>query len=547
MYRAAVWLGLGACLAGLVADVLGETAATRPDAGPLYTVTRLGAVGDGMTLNTRAIQSAIDAANAAGGGTVFFPAGRFLCGSLTLKSNVTLHLDNGAVLLGSTDSADYPQRIPAYRSCSDEYVSQALLYSEKSHDIVIEGTGTIDGQGGHPAFKCVDPNYRMRERPYLIRFVECTNVRVRGVTLRDSAMWVQHYLACDNVALEGLTVLSNCNNNNDMIDIDGCHDVTVIGCKGETGDDAITLKSTGPRTCERITIANCTVSTPCSGIKLGTESIGGFRDVVVTNCIVRRPLRKGHCNSDYTQGINIATVDGGVLERVSLSNITVEGAVAAVYMRLGHRGRPYMPGAPKPDVGTFRDVVISNLIARGTRHNGCSITGLTEHALQNVTLRNVQISFEGGGKLPDATREVPEMAEKSPTAFMFGRLPAYGLYVRHVDGLNLDNVQLGFDQPDYRPALICEDVRRLSIHNLQAAAVSGGAETIRLNDVEGALVTGCVAPQPGVPFMWLGGKASSISVIGNDLSRASRAFLLPEALDSGMFFEAANRMPPGER
>jgi hypothetical protein len=522
---------------------LGQQVDPQSGADLYYSVLRFGAVSDGKTKNTSAIQKAIDTASSAGGGTVYFPAGRYLSGTLVLKSNVTLHLDNGAVLLGSTDLKDYPRHIPAYASLSDTYANQSLLYAEKVQNIGIEGAGTINGQGGDPAFKCGPPNYGGLERPFLIRFVECTNIRVSGVTLRDSAMWMQHYLACDNVTLERLTVLSNCNYNNDAIDIDGCHDVRIVGCTAETGDDAITLKSTGPRACERVTIANCIVSTPCSGIKMGTESSGGFRDITITGCVVRRPLRPGFANSEYTQGIGLGMVDGGILERVTMSNITVEGAVAPIFVRLGNRAQQYKPDLPKPGVGKLRDVVISNLIARGARHNGCIITGIPGHLIENLILRDIRIVFEGGGKLPDATRKVAELAEESPSAWKFGRLPVYGLYVRHVNGLTLDNVQLDWEKPDYRPALICDDVRNLNVNNLQAVAVKGGAETIRLNDVTTALIRGCIAPEGGVGFMSASGRLDGISVIGNDLHRAGRAFSLPEAINPRAFFEAANRMP----
>jgi hypothetical protein len=536
----------GFAMAGFIlicSSALAKQVVRQSSADLFYSVLRFGAVPDGKTKNTAALQKAIDTASAAGGGTVYFPAGRYLSGTLVLKSNVTLHLDNGAVLLGSTELADYPRHVPAFVSHSATYVNRSLLYAEQVHNIGIEGAGTIDGQGGDPAFKCVPPNYRAMERPFLIRMVECTNIRVTGVTLRDSAMWVQHYLACDNVALERLTILSNCNNNNDAMDIDGCHDVRIIGCTAETGDDAITLKSTSPRACERVTIANCTVATPCSGIKMGTDSTGGFRDITITGCVVRRPLRPGHCKGDYTEGIGLEMVDGGVLERITLSNITVEGAITPIFLRLGNRARQYKPDLPKPGVGRLRDVVISSLVARGARHNGCLITGIPGHLIENLTLRDVRITFEGGGKLPDATRQVAEMAEEYPASWMFGRLPAYGLFARHVNGLTLDNVRFDWEKPDYRPALICDDVRNLNVNNLQAAAVTGGAETIRLNDVSTALIRGCIAPEGGVGFLSAAGKLEAISAIGNDLHRAGRAFAVPEALNPRVFFETANRMP----
>lgn len=500
-----------------------------------------GAVADGTTKNTAVLQKAIDTVSNAGGGTIFFPAGRYLTGTLILKSRVTLHLDNGAVLLGSTDLSDYRSVTPAFPSYTENYVVHALIYAEKAENIGIEGAGTIDGQGGHQVFQGGPPAYKFKERPYLIRFAECRNVRVTGVTLRDAAMWVQQYLACDNVILDGLTVISHCNNNNDMFDIDGCHDVRISNCKGETGDDAITLKSTGPRACERVTVTNCTVSTPCSGIKLGSESSGGFRDITITNCVVRRPLWQTSGQAHYTEGIGIEMVDGGTLERVTMSNIVVEGARAAIFIRLGNRARPYTSDAPKPGMGVLRDVTISNIIARGTSTTGCSITGIPGQYVENVTLRDLRIIYEGGGKLPDATRQPQELPEEYPCCWMFGRLPAYGLYVRHVKGLTLENVQFDWEQPDYRPALICDDVYNLNVNGLQAAAVKGGSDMIRLHDVDTAMIRGCVAPEAGVGFLSASGNTKSISIIGNDLSRSERPLTLSDTVRAEEIFEAANR------
>jgi hypothetical protein len=516
--------------------------ATASEAEWHYSVTRFGAVGDGRTRNTLAVQKAIDTGAAAGGGTVFFPAGRFLCGTLVLKNHVTLHLDNGAVLLGSTDINDYQRHRPAYRSYSDNYVNTALLYAEGAHDIGIVGAGTIDGQGGDPAFACKHPNYRFLERPYLIRFVECTNVRVAGVTLRDSAMWVQHYLACDNVVLERLTVLSNCNNNNDMMDIDGCRDVRVFGCTGESGDDAITLKSTGPRACERVTISDCTVSSHCSGIKLGTESTGGFRDIAINNCVIRRPVLPGHL-TNTPEGIGLEMVDGGTLERVTMSNITMEGVQAPLLLRLGNRARKHAPDAPAPPIGKFRDVFISNFIARGAGHFGCAFSGLEGAPIENVTLRDVRITFNGGGTREDAGRQVPELPAAYPSSTMFGKLPAYGFYVRHVSNLTLDNVQVDWEKPDRRPAIVCDDARNLRIHNLQAASARDGAGVIQMNDVDTALISGCVAPEIAGGFVSVRGKIRAISIIGNDLSREADAVSNPDPLQQRELFLDGNRMP----
>ena len=520
--------------------------ASAPEGDARCSVIRFGAVGDGATLNTVAVQKAIDAAASAGGGTVYFPAGRFLCGTLVLKDHVTLHLDNGSVLLGSTDGSDYPRHQPVYRSYTDTYVNQSLLYAEGVHDIAIEGMGTIDGQGGHPAFACKHPNYRFLERPYLIRFVECTNIRVAGITMRDSAMWVQHYLACENLVLEGLTVLSNCNNNNDMMDIDGCRNVRVFGCTGETGDDAITLKSSGTRVCERVTVSDCTVSSHCSGIKMGSESTGGFRDITITNCVIRRPTRPG-LSKNTPEGIGLEMVDGGTLEHVILSNIIVEGVQAPLLMRLGNRGRKHTADAPAPAVGTFRDVIISNFLARGAGSSGCAFSGLVGAPIEDITLRDVRITFDGGGTREHAQRQVPENADAYPSSKMFGRLPAYGFYIRHAKNLTLDNVQVGWDKPDRRPAIVCEDVRGLHIRGLQAAGVQDGAEVIRMTDVDAAFIGSCVASETAGGFLSVGGKIGMVSIIGNDLSQAGRAVSYADGREHPEVFLAGNRMPSSGR
>jgi polygalacturonase len=171
--------------------------------------------GDGVRPNTKPIQAAIDACAKAGGGTVYFPAGTYLSGTIVLKSHVTLHLDSGAALLGSKNLEDYPAHIPALRSYTDTYTDKSLVYAEDVENIAITGHGVIDGQGAafHGPYKV---------RPYLMRFVSCRNVSVDGVTIKDSPMWVQHYLACDDVTIRGITVHSRVNGNNDGIDIDGC-------------------------------------------------------------------------------------------------------------------------------------------------------------------------------------------------------------------------------------------------------------------------------------------------------------------------------------
>ncbi|MBN2130332.1 MAG: hypothetical protein JW741_12590, partial [Sedimentisphaerales bacterium] len=219
------------CVIFLTGPVAGGAAET------LYDVRDYGANPNGQRRCTEAIQKAIDACAADGGGTVYLPPGTFLSGTLTFKSDVTLRLAAGCTLLGSTDLRDYPVTVPKYRSYTDNYTDKSLIYAENVERIAITGRGVIDGRGA--AFK---GPYKVR--PYLMRFIECRDVTVEGVTIRNSPMWVQHYLACDDVRITGVTVKSHVNHNNDGIDIDSCRRVVISGCNIDSGDDAIVLKST---------------------------------------------------------------------------------------------------------------------------------------------------------------------------------------------------------------------------------------------------------------------------------------------------------------
>lgn len=513
----------------------------------IFNVKDLGAVGDGKTKDTQAIQKAVDAASKAGGGTVFLPNGTYLSGTIRLKSNVTIHFDRGATLLGSTDIEDYPKIWPAFKSFTDTYLCQSLIYAEDVENVAITGFGTIDGQGDAETFqnwRKHDKDRKYGYRPYLIRIVTSRNIVVRDITLLDSPMWVQQYLACDNVTLENQTVYSHVNANNDMIDIDCCHNVRISGCTGDTGDDAITLKSTANRVCKNITITNCVVSTWCNAIKCGTESNGGFQNISITNCVIRRSKHrdsKGNIRSGQA-GIALKLVDGGVMDRIVISDIVMEGTLSPIFIRLGNRVRPHTEGVPTPGMGKLRNVTIGNIIATGARDTGCAISGLPGHPIENLTLSNINLSFEGGGGADLVDREVPEVADKYPSPHMFGKLPAYGLYIRHADGVTLDNVSLSYEEPEHRPGLVCRDVRNLRINNFQAKPPVSEKPAIILDSVDRALIGGCIAPAGTMVFCRLQGDSKRISLIGNDLSLALLAADLARGLDQDVLFSMANRL-----
>jgi polygalacturonase len=471
-----------------------------------YDVRAFGAVDDGETVNTKAIQAVIDACAEAGGGTVFFPAGRYVTGTLFLKDGVRLDLDMAATILGSTNIDDYPVNSCDFPSRSDAYTSRALIWGEGLTDVGITGHGTIDGQGAAFRGKLASredmaemarvhgeqgrylPKEPYFNRPYLIRLISCSYVRVENVRLRNSAMWMQQYLNCDFVTIRGINVINFGCKNNDMIDIDGCRNVHISDCYGDSEDDAITLKSTGDSTTEHVVISNCIVSSHCNPIKAGTESAGGFKDIVITNCVVKRSPTKNVLagREEGLAGIALEIVDGGTLERIAISNIVMEGTTAPIFMRLGNRARPAKPSQPAPPIGTFRDVTVNNIVATGASVTGCSITGLPGHPIENVSLSNIRIRFNGGGVSENTIADVPELEAQYPESTMFGVLPAYGFFARHVKGLRLNNAVLRFDRPDKRPAIVCDDVAGLRITGLEADVDSEAA--IVLKDTRDAII-----------------------------------------------------------
>lgn len=508
----------------------------------LHDVTRYGAMGDGATLNTAAIQSAIDACAAAGGGVVSFPAGKYLTGTIYLKSGVHLCVEQGATLLGSTNLADYPVNYCKYVSRSDEYTVRALIWGEELDDVGITGRGTIDGQGAVFRGKTAPEeelekvnapreaegryhvHARYLDRPYMIRLISCRHVRVEDISLRNSPMWMQHYLDCDFLTVRGINVYNHGSENNDMIDIDGCRNVIVSDCVGDSDDDALTFKSTGAKATEHVVVNNCILRSHCNAIKMGTESAGGFKDIAISNCVIQRSQSTPKENEyaghiDGISGIALELVDGGSMARISISNIVIEGTSFPLFLRLGNRGRAPKPSDPKPAVGTMRDIAISNVVATGIGPMGSAFSGIPGHCIENVSLSNISIRFDGGQKAEGLSLDVPENEEKYPEGWMFGALPAYGFYFRHIRGLRLHNIQLAYDEPDNRPAIICDDVENLRLEGLQAQAQPNTATQVLLKDTRNALVTGCTAAATET-FVTTTGKCEDIRLINNDTDKA---------------------------
>lgn len=446
-----------------------------------YFVTDFNAVGDGQTLNTKAIQETIDKCHTNGGGTVIIPTGIFLCGGLVMKDNVELHISRGATLLGSTKLEDYDlQPLPKYRSLKDQQGGfRALIYAEGAENIAVTGAGTINGQGEQYPLGKDD----FATRPRGIQFISCKNVTVEGLNLRNSAMWMQHYLDCENVIIRGLRVYNHANRNNDMMDIDGSRRVTVSDCIGDTDDDGITFKSTGPSPCEDILVTNCTVSSHCNAIKMGTESTGGFKNITITNCTIKPSIvtdKKIYGQYTGIGGVALELVDGGEMENIAISNIAIKGTTVPLFIRLGNRARKYMKEAPEPPVGSLKNIVISNIVATDCESVSSNISGIPGYPVKNITLNNIQLNYKGGIKAGEYEMEPPEKEEKYPRPHMFGTLPACGLFIRHAKNIDINGLVITTQNPDVRPPLWADDVDRLTIDNLR----------VNLPEYSGELISG---------------------------------------------------------
>ena len=314
---------------------------------------------------------------------------------------------------------------------------------------------------------------------------------MKDINLRNSGCWMQHYLACDRVRIDGIKVTNRNNYNNDALDLDGCHDVIVRGVIADSDDDGITLKSTSPRLCEDIVIENCIVSSHCNAVKLGTETNGGFRNILIRGIVVKPSTDQTtqfFGRERGTSALSLEIVDGGLMENVSVDGMNIMGTESPIFVRLAHRGRGYTfnksgaeafvsqsvqggnEGATrsqKPDsvetVGRMRSIYINNVHARDCGNFGSSITGLEGHEVEDVRVSNVNIRQRGGithndlKLIDEALRD--EKTAEYPEATMWGPLPAKGFYVRHARNVRFENVEIYTETDDARPEFVKIDVQ----------------------------------------------------------------------------------------
>ena len=513
------------CLSVVLHGFLATISLAQPSgANAFYNVRSFGATGDGKTLDTDAVNKAIESASTNGGGTVYFPAGTYLSFSIRLKSNLTIYLDNGATILAADPTVHKgkydlpePNEFDMYQDFGHSHWQNSLMWGIGIENFAIIGQGKIDGQGlsrrspgprrprsvGETPTSMAKNVSPLGETSPLSEMDGLGTKAIalklsRNVTLKDFTIFRGGHFALlatgvDNLTIDNLRVDSN----RDGFDIDSCRNVRISNSYVNTpNDDAIVLKSSYAlgfaRATENVTITNSQVSgfdlgTMLDGtykttqefapdkdrvtgrIKLGTESNGGFKNIAISN------INFVHC-----RGLAIETVDGGNIEDVTVSNLTMRDITTApIFIRLGKRQRA-PEGTP---VAKVRRVIIDNIVVSGAHHEFASIiAGLAESLVEDVRLSNIRIHYNGGGTKADAQREIQENEKNYPEPSMFGVTPAYGFYVRHAKGVAFDNVELSFEKDDARPSFFLEDVKGVEFFRTNAQ-LSPGAKMFVLKNV----------------------------------------------------------------
>ena len=493
--RKMLGLGAGLATAGLLipksSSEFGMSMATESAQNPaapfagIYDVRAFGARGDGATLDTPAVNRAIDAAAAAGGGTVRFPAGTYLCFSLHLKSKVTLYLEHGATILaaetgaqGSYDAAE-PNPWDKFQDYGHSHWHNALMWGEGISNVSIMGPGLIWGKGLTRGKG--DQNAGVGDKSISLK--NCHNITLRDISILHGGHFGILATGVDNLTIDNIMI----DTNRDGMDIDCCRNVRVSNCTvNSPWDDGICPKSSFglgyARVTENLTITNCFVTggyeegTVLDGtwkefqpgakvsrtgrIKFGTESNGGFKNITISNCVFEK------CG-----GLAIEAVDGALAEDISISNLTMRDIVnCPIFLRLGSR----MRGPEGVPVGKMRRVNISDIVVSNTAARRASIiSGIPGYNIEDVRLSNITILHPGGGTPEDAAIAPPELEKGYPDPGRFGVMPAHGFYIRHVARLEMNHIDLRYEKDDFRPAFVLDDVQGVDFLHIKAQHADG--------------------------------------------------------------------------
>lgn len=469
---------------------------------PVYNIIDFGARGDGKTLDTPSINKAIEEAAARGGGIIWFPSGNYLSVSIRLKSNITLYLDQGAVIIAASTADGYKYDPPEpnkwgdslqYQDFGHSHWHNSLIWGENLENISIIGPGMIWGKG---LVRGVS-NAPEGSGNKAIALKWCRNVILRDFSILNGGWFGILATGVDNLTIDNLKI----DTNRDGIDIDCCVNVRISNCfVNSPRDDGICLKSSyalgEPRPTENITITNCQLSGftegsfldgtykrdektaggngPTGRIKFGTESNGGFKNITISNCVFT-----------FCRGLALESVDGALLEDVSITNITMRDIVnAPIFLRLGERMRG--PSGTPP--GELRRVIISNItVYNADPKNGCIISGDKGHEIKDIILSNIGIYYKGGGTAEQALREVPGFEKEYPEPYRFGIMPSYGFFIRHVDGIQLENVEVKYMEKEFRPAFYLDNVRNAEFLFVKAQKEEG-INSITLRNVSNLIL-----------------------------------------------------------
>lgn len=462
-----------------------------------FNILDFGAKTNSKTLSTHPIQAAIDSCSTSGGGTVIIPAGTYYSGTLYIEDRVNIHLAKGAFLQGSIDPNDYPLLDIKFKTMFSPVITsenlndpkkkyRAFLFAENVENISITGEGTINGNGNASSFQLGNDgsSKESTQRPILILAINCRKIQLENIRLKNSAYWMQSYVGCDDVHIKGISVDNHCNYNNDGIDIDS-RNVIIENCYIDSDDDGICLKSHDKdRFCENIIVRNCTVRSNCNAVKLGTASVGGFKNILIENIIIKsasesniRDWQKIRNFIDKPNtglcGISIENVDGGVSENIKVNNITITDMHAPLFVKLGNRCLC--------NTGKLKNIEISNLVAATHSKIAGSITGYPDNNIENIILRDISILSPGGGTKEDSKIDLPENETLYPEVNMFGDVsPASGLFVRHAKGILFQNIEIKTKKEDYRPAIIFNNTNSLITNSLSLYKPIGNSKSLLL-------------------------------------------------------------------